>query len=283
MNRNYLEGAIDTHVHSAPDVRERKMSDLDLVDAAVSRSVRAIVIKSHHVPTVGRAAIANEYCRRIYGDMTGFQMFGGITLNQFVGGLNPWAVETALKMGGKIVWLPTVHSEQQTKRENKEGAVICVRDGNVVPELVSIMKLVKEHDAALATAHLSPYDIFTIVEKAKNLGLEKIVINHPESNLVGLRLEEQKRLALDYGAKLERCYAQPIGGGKYKSNLEDNVLAMNEIGSEHLIIATDAGQTQNPYWYESFGESIRYMAEHGASEEDLDAMVKRNPAYILGI
>ena len=51
---------------------------------------------------------------------------------------------------------------------------------------------------------------------------------------------------------------------------------MKEIGSEHLIIATDAGQTQNPYWYESFGESIRYMAEHGASNEDLDAMVKRN-------
>jgi len=58
---------------------------------------------------------------------------------------------------------------------------------------------------------------------------------------------------------------------------------MKEIGSEHLIIATDAGQTQNPYWYESFEESIRYMAEHGASDEDLDNMVKKNPAYILGI
>ena len=283
MDRNYLQGAIDTHVHSAPDVRARKMSDLELVDAAVSRGVRAIVIKSHHVPTVGRASIANEYCRRKYGDDTGFQMFGGITLNQFVGGLNPWAVETALKMGGKIVWLPTVHSEQQTKREKKEGAVICVRDGKVVPELVSILKLIKEYDAALATAHLSPSDIFTIVEEARKLGLEKIVINHPESNLVGLTMEEQKRLALDYGAKLEHCYAQPIGGGKYKSNLEENARTMKEIGSEHLIIATDAGQTQNPYWYESFEESIRYMAEHGASDEDLDNMVKKNPAYILGI
>ena len=71
--------------------------------------------------------------------------FGGITLNQFVGGLNPWAVETALKMGEKIVWLPTVHSEQQTKREHKDGAVICVRDGKVVPELISIMNFLFSH------------------------------------------------------------------------------------------------------------------------------------------
>lgn len=34
-------------------------------------------------------------------------MFGGITLNRQVGGINPYAVESALKLGGKVVWLPT--------------------------------------------------------------------------------------------------------------------------------------------------------------------------------
>ena len=50
-----LKGIIDMHIHSAPDIRERKLNDLELMEAAVEREVRAIVIKSHFVPTADRA------------------------------------------------------------------------------------------------------------------------------------------------------------------------------------------------------------------------------------
>ncbi|RGY98085.1 hypothetical protein DXA13_12370 [Clostridium sp. AM58-1XD] len=46
MEKNYLKGVIDTHVHSSPDVRERKMSDIELMEEGVRRDVRGIVIKS---------------------------------------------------------------------------------------------------------------------------------------------------------------------------------------------------------------------------------------------
>lgn len=283
MEGKFLEGIIDTHVHSAPDVRKRKMTDYELMQAAVERKVRALVIKSHLLPTAARAADMNEVCQAVYGKGTEFEMFGGITLNRYVGGINPWAVETVLQMGGKVVWLPTFDSEQTLKDSDPEHAVICVKDGAVVPALEAVMRLVRDYDVALATSHISPYDIFKVVEKARAVGVKKLIISHPESRLVGLTWEEQKRLVRDYDVMLERCYAQPIGGGVYKKNLEDTYRAFCEIGSSNMIIATDAGQTQNPYWYESYEESVRYMAERGVSGRDLEQMTKTNPAKMLGI
>lgn len=279
----YIKGKIDTHVHSSPDVRARRMSDIELMEAAVSLGVRGIVIKSHVAPTAGRAALINELCKKKYGDTTKFQMFGGITLNHPVGGINPWAVETALQMGGRIVWMPTIHSEHEMTKKGQQGAVICTENGGVTDPVRSVLSLVKDYGAALATSHLSPHDIFIVVEAAKNMGIEKIIISHPESNLVGLTTGEQIRLAKDYDAMLERCYRQPVGGGAYESNLEGNYELVREIGTDHIIIATDAGQPQNPYWYDSFEESLQYLADRGVTAEELDILAYANPAKVLGI
>ena len=282
MKRNYLEGVIDLHVHSWPDVRERKMSDMDLMEAGLKNGARAIVIKNHYMPTAARAAMVNRLKEEKYGAVP-FDMYGGIALNQSVGGLNPYAVEYTLKMGGKIVWLPTFDSEFTMKRKGKAGGVICVRNGKTVDEMKTIFQLIKDHDAALATGHISPEEIFVVAEAAKDAGIRKIIVSHPESNLVGMTLKQQKRAAEDYGVFLEHCYAQPVGGGEYKKNLETNLEAVKEIGAANTVIATDSGQVQNPYWYESLSESLQYLEEHGISREDLDRMTKENPAYILGI
>lgn len=279
----FLEGAIDTHVHTAPDIRERKLTDYQLLKAGVSCKARGVVIKSHHLPTVARAAAMNEVCQDIYGDTTHFQLFGGITLNRYVGGLNPWAVETALAMNGKVVWLPTFDSEQEALKRGHSQAVICTRDGKVTSELKTVLSLVRDYNAALATSHLSPHDIFIVVEEAKKTGIDNIIISHPESNLVGLTWEEQKRLVSDYDVMLERCYAQPLDGGTYQSNLEDNYQAVKEIGSSNILLATDAGQVQNPFWYESFHESIRYLAERGITSESIKELAVKNPKKVLGI
>lgn len=279
----YIKGKIDTHVHSSPDVRARRMSDIDLMEAAVSMGVRGIVIKSHVTPTAGRAAVINELCKKKYGDTTEFQMFGGITLNHPAGGINPWAVETALEMGGRVVWLPTIHSEHEMAKKGQQGAVICTENGKITDAVRTVLGLVKDFGVAVATSHLSPWDIFIVVEAARNMGIDKIIISHPESNLVGLTTEEQIRLARDYDVMLERCYRQPVGGGVYESNLESNYELVHEIGTDHIIIATDAGQPQNPYWYDSFEESLRYLADRGVTEGELKKLAYDNPAKMLGI
>lgn len=281
MNR--LAGIIDMHIHSAPDVRQRKLNDLELMEAAVARGVRAVVIKSHHVPTVDRAALVNMVKEEKYGDRSDFQMFGGVALNRFVGGMNPWAVETALKLGGKVVWLPTNTAENHCRKEGRGDFVSCVKDGRVVEEFRDICRLIRDFDAVLATGHISPEECFAVTEAARDAGVKKIVITHPEFHIVGMSLEDQRRIVRDYGVLLERVYAQPMGGGVYKKNLADNVAAMREIGCEHFIVATDGGQMQNPEWYNTIAEYIDYLYDAGFSREEIDVMTKENPGRMLGI
>jgi hypothetical protein len=99
-----LEGAIDIHIHSAPDVYPRILNDVELALQAKDMGMQAIVVKNHFFPTEARAQLAT--------DVTGFPVYGGIALNLSVGGLNHHAVESSLKMGAKIVWLPTLHARK---------------------------------------------------------------------------------------------------------------------------------------------------------------------------
>lgn len=283
MEVSRLKGIVDLHIHSAPDVRERKMDDLQIMEAAVERGIRAVVIKSHHIPTVDRAFLVNRVKQEKYGDASDFQMFGGIALNRFVGGLNPWAVETALKLGGKLVWLPTNTSENHCRKEGKGDFVSCVKDGKIVPELKTIFKLVKDFDAVLETGHISAEECFCVTEAARDAGISKIVITHPEFHIVGMSLKEQKRIVRDYNVLLERVYAQPVGGGQYKINLQDNVEAMREIGCEHFIVATDSGQTQNPEWFQTIETYIDYLYDAGFDRQQIERMTKENPARMLGL
>ena len=278
-----LQGVIDMHIHSAPDVRQRKLDDLEIAEAAVERGIRAVVIKSHMVPTVDRATLVNKMVRERYGDATDFEMFGGVVLNRSVGGINPWVAEAALELGAKVVWLPTNTSENHNAKTGKTGGV-AVTDGNrVVGAMKDVFSLVNDYDAVLATGHISADECFVVAEAARNAGVRKLVITHPEFWIVGMTPEQMAKIVSEYGVLLESVFAQPIGGGEYKRNLPDNVVNMKAIGPEHFIVSTDGGQMQNPPWYETIGLYVDYLYEAGFSKEEIVRMTHTNAAEILGI
>lgn len=271
-----LTGIIDMHIHSAPDIRQRKLDDLQLMEAAVERGVRAIVIKSHMVPTADRATLVNKIRQEKYPN-SDFQMFGSLVMNLAVGGINPWAVEASIKLGAKEIFLPTMTAENHCKKENKEHYVSVVKNRKIVEPLKDVFNLVRDYDVALGTGHISPSEIFTVVEAARDAGVKKIIVTHPEFHIVGMSLEEEARIVKDYDVLLEKVYAQPIGGGVYKKNLPDNVAHMKEIGCEHFIVSTDGGQMQNPEWYNTIAEYIDYLYDSGFSQEEIDVMTKEKP------
>lgn len=281
MNTDRVKGVIDLHIHSGPDVKMRKMNDLELMEASVRLGVRAVVIKSHHVPTMDRATLTNLICRQRHPEAN-FTMFGGIALNQSVGGLNPYAVEAALKLGAKVVWLPTLDAANQRKKDGQSGGIELTRDGKVVPELIPIFELTRDYDVMLQTGHISGSECFPVAEAARKAGVQKIVVTHPEYHIVDMDIEQQRRIVLDYDVLLEREYAQPVGS-VFKSNLANNVEAIRTIGCEHFIIATDSGQTTTPYWYDALSESLDYYYDAGFTAEEMDTMTRRNPGRMLGI
>ncbi len=276
-----LQGIIDLHYHSAPDVKPRKLNDLELMEQGVRMGARAVVIKTHLAPTADRAALVNCIRREKYPDSV-FELFGGIALNRSVGGLNPCAVETALKLGAKVVWLPTLDAENEVRKNGKSGGIRLVRDGKAVPELIPIFELIRDYDVCLQTGHISGEECFPVVEAARKAGVKKIVITHPEYHVVGMRLEQQLRIVRDYGVLLEREYAQPVGN-RFVGNLGSNADAIHEIGAEHIILATDSGQVHTPYWCDAIKESISYYRNAGISEEALKTMMIRNPGTMLSL
>jgi len=269
-----LQGVIDIHIHTNPDVRVRRLSDLQLAAEARRVGARAIVIKSHLVTTMDRAAIAREA-------VPGIDVFGGIVLNPHVGGLNALAVETAIKLGAKIVWLPTSFSSNERNRQGKSDGVETVANGKVLPALLPILKIIADADVALATGHLTPAETLVVVEEARKQGVGKIVVNHPEWMTVDMSIDEQKRLA-QFDVFFERCYARNVGG-KYDKNFRRNLDAMEALGFESTIVATDGGQVENPMWSEALAEYIGFLLQAGVPQAAIDRMTKLNPARVLGI
>lgn len=104
MHRPLLVGGVDLHAHPGPSPFTRRMSIMDADAATVG--FRALVCKSHHHSMQSDILGLEPVGLR----ETGVRVVGGVALNRTVGGLNPYAVELALRMGGRVVWFPTIAS-----------------------------------------------------------------------------------------------------------------------------------------------------------------------------
>ncbi len=284
MGKVSLKGVFDMHVHAAPDIRERAYTDFEMMEAGIRVGAKGIVLKSHHGTTMNRAYLCNEHNRIVHGGDNDFEMYGSVTLNYAIGGLNPVAVDTGIKMGAKVIWLPTTHAKNQLAKNGKTGGIECLDEHfKPVPKLQEILKIILDNDVVLATGHLAPDEIFPVVDYAKNMGIEKIVVTHPEFWVVGMSHEDQKRIVDDYDVILERCYAQPMGGGVYKSNLQDNLEVIKLVGYKNEMLDTDGGQVENPNWEIALEDYMQYLFDRGITEEELWYMTRTIPAKLLGV
>ncbi len=289
---NLLKGAIDLHVHSAPDLFNRSLDHIELAEQAREAHLRAVVLKCHFSMTPFRAYLAKKV---VGGEV---DIFGGIVLNQFVGGLNPFAVDVAIKAGAKIVWMPTISSknhlryyggqvynaQKMTKgmlKPLKEGISPLDRRGELLPEAKEILDMVAEADIILATGHLSAKESEILVREAKEIGVKKILINHPEFEVVNMSMEDQKKMA-KMGAYLEHTFLQltPMW-----HTLSPDAFAeiIGKVGTEHSILATDLGQIHNPPPVEGMRVFIQILLEKGMNPQDIEIMVKKNPAKLLNL
>ena len=151
-----LEGALDIHVHFGPDPKvERRAGAVEIALQAREMGMQGLVLKSHEYPTHPVAATTGELVPEV-------TVLGGIALDVEVGGLNPTAVEATANMGGRIVWMPTFSAKADRESKALDGG-ICLLDksGALVPEVHSILELIKSHDMVLATGHISTADSIT--------------------------------------------------------------------------------------------------------------------------
>lgn len=273
-----LEGVIDTHIHTSPDAyRKRKYNDLEIAAKAQQLKIKAVVLKSHTVLTADRAYLAEKVCPDV-------RVLGGLALNDSVGGLNPNAVDVALELDARIIWLPTVDAEFERTILKQGGGIRCVQDGHVVKPLEDILKLIAERNCVLATGHISKEEQLIVIDRAKELGVQKILVNHPELTRIGMTIEEQRRL-LSYGVFFERCHSgsQKPYKKEMKNSIDDNIQAIHELGCESTVIATDLGQPGKTEWYLGMLEQIVRLRDAGFTAAQIHQMTCDNASWLLGI
>ncbi len=271
-----LDGLIDLHVHTSPDVRPRRLDDVEQALLARASGASALLLKSHIFPTMDRARLAEQ-------GAPGLRVFGGIVLNESVGGLNPGAVEHAANLGARIVWMPTLDAANHRARSGRRGGIALMRDGRPDARLREIAMIVARHDLALATGHISPEEILTLVPLAFEAGVRRVVITHPEHAIVGLSIGDQARLLAEYPVIFERCYAHPGADGHYLENAAANLEAVRELGVDSTYLSTDCGQVENTPWDEAWRRIHRSFLAAGGDETDFVHMTQTVPAFVVGL
>jgi len=286
-----LRGAIDLHTHSSPSFFDRLVDDVGLAEQARAAGMRAVLYKAHEQDTTGRAALVRRA-------VPGIHAFGGVVLNHVVGGLNPMAVDASIKLGGRMVWMPTMsaqhhiaffggsHFGSQMKgktpaRPGQKGLSVLDGGGGLCPEVGEILGLIAEAGICLSTGHLSLPEIRALMPAARKAGVKRILVTHPDLMLSGIGVEDQRALA-DEGAIIEKDM-NTLGPPWHSITLDAMVKSIREVGPSRCVLATDYGQLHSPAPVEGLRIFIQLCLEQGISEADLRTMVATNPARLLGL
>jgi hypothetical protein len=286
-----LHGAIDLHQHAAPSLFERITDDFGLATEARIRGMRGVLLKAHEQDTTGRAFLVRK-------QVPGVDVFGGVVLNWMAGGLNPYAVEASVKLGARMVWMPTLSAQHHFNyfggshfgrsmvaknplRPAHRGISILNEHGELTAETQEILGLIAEADICLSTGHLSCHEITLLVREAKKAGVKKILVTHPDLKLSGISVEDQKALAVE-GALLEKDLITMMPAWQSIS-LEEMTKSIREVGPQHCVLGTDFGQIHHPSPAEGLRTFIQMLLERGIEAEEVRTMVATNPARLLGL
>ena len=299
MNKNkgdvvkrILTGAIDIHVHNGPEIFGRVGDAIDLARQARAYGMRAIVLKCHHGLTADRAILVDK----VVPDLA---VYGGVVLNQHVGGINPHVVEICARFGGKIVWLPTQgsnrhmavfgapeyrHMKQTAAAAKLEVRGISILDGGgqLTPETKEVLRVIKETNIALGTGHLSKAEIKLLVSEANRMGIEKIIITHVSfSELWDWSIEEQKEL-IQMGATIEHVALYSLKN-RFLISAKAVAEQIDAVGYENVVIGSDCGQLRIPAPPEGLRLFIGMLLDEGVEESALHYMLKDAPGRLLGL
>ena len=287
-----LEDAIDIHFHPHPDLIPRATDDRGVVQRAEECRMRAVVLKCHFESTVGRAYNVGQNFESI-------DVYGGLVLNRHTGGMNPAAAEVSVRLGAKIIWMPTVDADfhaqtygftggyntQKSDSRPVEPISIVREDGKLEPECQDVLDvLAQDNSAALATGHFSAEHVDILVRAAVERGVKRIILQHVYFKIPAMTHDRVKSLTALDGviAELEYCGISPFWAqpGQTLDLMREGIA---EIGADHFILISDGGQRHNPLPADGLRILAQSFYEKGVTREELRTMMCVNPAKTLDL
>jgi hypothetical protein len=272
-----LQGVIDFHSHSSPDVTKRSVDSFSVVRNAKAAGMRAVVLKNHYVSTAALAQVAMD-------QVGGIEVYGGIVLNRSNGGINPEAVRRMVEVEGhrgKVVWLPTFDAENQVRFDHTHRPFVpVVKDGQPVPAMAEIFQLVAANDLIFATGHSAPAESLILLAAARQAGVKRMLVTHVLSSSTRASIEQMRQMAA-LGATLEVVWLAHLGSNPLPVSV--CVQAIQAVGAEHFLMSSDLGQPGNPVHTQGLRDFITALKAGGITDHEIDLITRRNPARLLGL
>lgn len=288
-----MQGAVDLHIHSGPSLHPRKVDHIEVLRAADEAGMRAILLKDHYYPTMP--------ITRLMNDNLGYktQAIGAVVLNNPVGGLNPSAVDYALKQGARVVWMATAHAKNHLDHEAKEAdfknkfpvnskktvapipATLVDDKGVVRDEVKLILDLIAENDAVVSAGHHHISECFPFYEEAKARGVKRLFLNHPTYVNEGSFQDITALVAM--GVKMEHSICMFVPSTFHLFDDAHLKACIEAAGVENTFFGSDLGQKNNPTPVEGFRQIIEVLIRLGHSDDEIRLMTSTIAAELVGL
>jgi hypothetical protein len=189
--------------------------------------------------------------------------------------------------------MPTYDAENWIRRQKDQTRpfVAVVQNGQLLPQVTEVLRVIAKHDLVLATGHLSPAEGLLVLQEARRQGVKRMIVTHPMDAGVFMT-EAQMHEAAKLGAFLEFDFRN-ILTGKIAHPFQTAPLAggrvemIRKLGPEHVIIDEFWSRSSvEPREYggpQEMAAFVRAMNAQGFSNRELDIMCKENPARLLGL
>lgn len=282
-----MNGVIDMHVHAFPDPEiDTGWDQINIAKRATDAGMGGVVYKAHTFPTAMTAPLVqqsvDDYAKSV--GKRPAKVYGGIVLNNYVGGLNPKSVEMAIKLGAKVVWLPSHHSAHHHRVMGKPGGIeLLDANDEPVPALKQILEMVAEHDIILDPCHAGTKERYVVVEEARKLGVKRIILTHPDWNVTKATTEQLAELGRMGAYTGLFMYGAVPNFNNPNCDPFEMIGIIREVTPQRTVVATDLGTVVNVHPVEGMRLFIRILLACNVSKQDIVQMTRTNPRWLLGL
>jgi len=285
-----LVGAIDMHCHSGPSVMPRAIDHIEALEEAGAAGMKALLFKDHFYSATPVTELLSSHFGHL--DVT---MLSGVPLNDTAGGFNPYAVDHGLKLGARLVWMPTFSAANHI-RHNRRGHLLPTKvpmrrprmltvvdeDGRIKDEVKEILDQIAEFDAVLSAGHLHISEIWPLFEEAERRGVGRRLVQHP-TYTIGATYADIRELTAG-GAFVEHSLCMFIAESRFQYYPSEELKAVIDAGgTEQTILGSDLGQVDNPTPVSGFRAVIRLCLELGFDDPTIRRLVGGNAARLVGL
>jgi hypothetical protein len=286
-----LVGAVDLHCHSGPAAMPRILDHHEALMDCAAAKFSALVYKDHFYLGTAHAMILEKLFPE-----TNVKLFSGVALNNANGGINPHAVNHAVNIGAKIVWLPTLSAANHIEKLATDGKTFpktakkmldpiplsaLDANGKLTDDMKQVLDLIAEGDIILAGGHLPASELHLVFAEAKVRGVKKMLVNHP-TYIVGCSDEDIRQL-VRLGVYMEHSICMFVEGKSQKYGPDKLAHLIEVAGVDHTVLCSDLGLQGSPRPVTGYREIVQQLLDLQFAEADIRKMISQNAAGLLNL